>query len=521
MALQNSDSFSRATAFPTPATTMTRSFTVSAGASFLVVAVSANKFDMLAITGITYGGTALTQGATSSTSGVQPAGRIWYLAAPTVGTANIVVTTSANSNAGAYLIAAFDGLNSGGTPSGAGTESASANTISPTVTVGSTATAVIVGSAYDGGTASGGSGTTTIATGLNDGNGANGKGSFGYRDAAQPALNFSLTNQLGAATLVLPGSGDTTPPTLTSPSGTGGTAVCSGSVSTNEGNGTLYTVATASATAPTAAQVKLGQDHTGSAALRVVSQAVSASGTQTIASGAVSAGTRYLHFMHEDAATNQSTVASSASFTVTAGGDTTAPVLTSPVGTATGATTATAGATTDEGNGTLYAVVTASATQPSVAQIKAGQNDAGTAAAWSGTLAISSTGAKTLGATGLTAAATYYAHLVHTDAAGNNSNRVSSSSFTTTAVPGFDLSSAAYAFKDNTGALVASTALTFTVHNNTTGALVAQITGYSTNASGIVTSKVTNASLVAATTYSINVDGPSGTAFGRFKMAAA
>lgn len=115
-------------------------------------------------------------------------------------------------------------------------------------------------------------------------------------------------------------SADTTAPTLSAASGTGGTLTCSGSVTTNEANGTLYAVVTGSATAPTAAQVKLGQDSTGTAALRVISQAVSATGVQTIVSGGVTAGTRYMHYMHEDAAANQSSVSSSASFTVTAGG---------------------------------------------------------------------------------------------------------------------------------------------------------------------------------------------------------
>jgi hypothetical protein len=119
--------------------------------------------------------------------------------------------------------------------------------------------------------------------------------------------------------------------------------------------------------------------------------------------------------------------------TLDGAGDTTAPILSSPVGTTTGSTTATVGATTDEGNGTLYAVVATSATQPSVAQIKAGQDHAGSAAPWSGSVAVASTGAKTLGATGLTASTTYYAHLVHTDAAANDSNRVVSASFTTDA----------------------------------------------------------------------------------------
>jgi hypothetical protein len=64
------------------------------------------------------------------------------------------------------------------------------------------------------------------------------------------------------------------------------------------------------------------------------------------------------------------------------------PVLTSPVGTSTGSTTATVGATTDTGSGTLYYVVTTSATQPTAAQIKAGQNNTGSAAVASGNQAV-------------------------------------------------------------------------------------------------------------------------------------
>lgn len=115
---------------------------------------------------------------------------------------------------------------------------------------------------------------------------------------------------------------------------------------------------------------------------------------------------------------------------VPASGDTTPPTLSAPVGSATASTTATVGATTNEGNGTLYAVVTGSATQPSIAQIKAGNDHTGSAAVWSGNVAVSSTGAKTLNATGLTAGSSYYVHLVHSDAATNDSNRVTSSQWT-------------------------------------------------------------------------------------------
>ncbi len=111
---------------------------------------------------------------------------------------------------------------------------------------------------------------------------------------------------------------DTTAPTLSSPTGAGGALVCSGTVTTNEAGGTLYAVVTDSATPPSVSQVKAGQDHTGTAALRAVSQAVSASGVQTVGSGAVTSGTRYFYYVHTDASSNDSTVAASPSFEVTA-----------------------------------------------------------------------------------------------------------------------------------------------------------------------------------------------------------
>lgn len=118
-----------------------------------------------------------------------------------------------------------------------------------------------------------------------------------------------------------------------------------------------------------------------------------------------------------------------------AGSDETAPILTSPSGTQAGATTADLAVTTDEGNGTLYWVVTESDTSPSVAQVQAGQDHTGAAAADSGSQSVSTTGTQNAGATGLTAETTYYAHFQHTDAASNDSAVVTSASFTTAAVP--------------------------------------------------------------------------------------
>ena len=116
------------------------------------------------------------------------------------------------------------------------------------------------------------------------------------------------------------------------------------------------------------------------------------------------------------------------------GSDVTAPVLSSPTATATNSTTGSGSVSTDEGNGTLYWVVTTSATEPSVAQVQAGQDHTGSAAADSGSQAVSGTGVQNVsgGFTSLTAATTYYAHYQQQDAATNDSEVVASSSFTTT-----------------------------------------------------------------------------------------
>jgi hypothetical protein len=110
-----------------------------------------------------------------------------------------------------------------------------------------------------------------------------------------------------------------------------------------------------------------------------------------------------------------------------------APTLSSPTGTKTGTSTASLGVTTDQSGGTLYWVVTTSATPPSAAQVKAGQNDGGTAAAASGSQAVAASGAQSIsgGATGLTPSTTYYAHYMHEDAGANQSNVADSASFTT------------------------------------------------------------------------------------------
>lgn len=106
--------------------------------------------------------------------------------------------------------------------------------------------------------------------------------------------------------------------------------------------------------------------------------------------------------------------------------DVTAPLLTSPVGTQTGTTTATVGATTNEANGTFYWFVSTSGTPPSAANLKAG-----TGSVAFGNQAVTLTGVKSFPVTGLSATTTYYAYFLHRDAAGNDSLIAAASSFIT------------------------------------------------------------------------------------------
>lgn len=133
--------------------------------------------------------------------------------------------------------------------------------------------------------------------------------------AVRSAENGRIDNLVAAAI-------DTTAPTLTSPTGTQtGSTTASGTVSTNEANGTLYRMVSTNAT-ETAATVKAA----------ALTQAVTATGSQAVSfSGLTPSTTYYAHYVHRDAAGNDSARVSSASFTTPAGADTTPPVLTGSI----------------------------------------------------------------------------------------------------------------------------------------------------------------------------------------------
>lgn len=114
------------------------------------------------------------------------------------------------------------------------------------------------------------------------------------------------------------------------------------------------------------------------------------------------------------------------------GGAATAPTLSGATVTP-GGTTATLGVTTNQAGGTLYWIVSSSATPPSIAQIEAGQDSTGAAATASGNQAVSASGAQSANATGLTLNTTYYAYFMQLSG-GLTSNILSSTSFTTTGI---------------------------------------------------------------------------------------
>lgn len=276
---------------------------------------------------------------------------------------------------------------------------------------------------------------------------------------------------------VYAGPPDVTAPLLTNATGTTtGDTTASGSVSTNEANGTLYRITTSSSTA-LVSDVKAG-----------ASQAVTAAGVQTFnATGLPPGTTLYHHLVHTDEAGNDSLVATSNAFTTTAP-DVTAPTLTSPTATATGSTTATGSVSTNEANGTLYFYASTNATE-SVATVKAS----------GASQAVTVTGAQGVSVTGLSGSTTYYLHFVHTDAANNDSARVTSASFTTSVAPG-TAKLTLPTLRNNTGTLLANEVdATVHIYEVASGNKVATVTGATSDSAGMLV--VQSSSMTAGTQY--------------------
>ena len=122
--------------FNTNANSQTLSYGVPAGSSEMLV-VTVNQQNTGTVSGITYGGVALTQLNTIASSGNRL--DVWYLLAPTVGTANIIVSFSGNTSATvqAYTMMGVNQTTPFGTPAYTTTNGTSVS-LTPSTSVGQT-----------------------------------------------------------------------------------------------------------------------------------------------------------------------------------------------------------------------------------------------------------------------------------------------------------------------------------------------------------------------------------------------
>lgn len=219
------------------------------------------------------------------------------------------------------------------------------------------------------------------------------------------------------------GASDTTAPVLSAASATAtGATTITGSVTTTE-FGPAWAVLTTSATTPSATQIKAGQNAGGVASpASTATLSVGANTAAFLFTGLSSATGYYLHVVQDDTAVPANTATPvTAAIVTTDTPDVVGPTLSAGSATVKSNALIALSTTTNEPNGTLYAVLTTSSTAPSAAQIIAGQNNSGTAAAWFGNQTIGSVGVKTFNATGLLAATGYHSYLVHRDSSGNDS----------------------------------------------------------------------------------------------------
>lgn len=283
--------------------------------------------------------------------------------------------------------------------------------------------------------------------------------------------------------------GDTTPPTLTGPTGTStGSTTATGSVVTDDPTGTLYRLASTNAT-ESVATVKAA----------ALSQAVSATGVQTVSfTGLTASTTYYAHYVHTDPAGNDSAVANSASFTTGAAGDTTAPVLTGAI---------TPGAITTNSITVSHPAGTDNVAVATYEYSK----DGGVTYVASNSTATSYT------FTGLTAGTAYSLRVRARDAAGNVSTPALSITQSTSAATVATITSDV--FTGPFGNALANTTIENVVVMALNRSVVLSMTSQVTNGAGRLV--ISSASLVAGTTYLLPEWNADGSACGNKAYVAA
>lgn len=191
------------------ATSLTYSLTVASVNEILCVGViDYGSY----VTGITYGGVAMTQAASVGIYGGGATSRIYILANPATGANNIVVTKSSGNNAIWSVAGSYAGAAQTGQPDATGSTTLSGSTTTTSVTsVADNCWMVLVGWCDNGGTVSAGTGSTKrVQT-----TGYGGNGLFDSNAAITPAGSKSMTytsgngGQTGLAITLAPASAPT------------------------------------------------------------------------------------------------------------------------------------------------------------------------------------------------------------------------------------------------------------------------------------------------------------------------
>lgn len=173
--------------------------------------------------------------------------------------------------------------------------------------------------------------------------------------------------------------------------------------------------------------------------------------------------------------------------------DVTAPTLTSPTGSSTGTTSGSGTVVTNESSGTLYYLASINATE-TVSTVKAN----------GGTQPVTSIGTKTVSVNGLTAATTYYMHYVHRDGSGNDSVRVSSAAFTTSAAGDSTPPTLTAASIAATGSTTASGTIST---NEANGALYRYVSTNATETAATVKAANLSQAVTTAGSQSVSISG--------------
>lgn len=290
---------------------------------------------------------------------------------------------------------------------------------------------------------------------------------------------------LGDSNVVTATWTQTAAPVLSSPTNTPGSTTALIGATTNVTSGTAYFLARVGGSAASAATIiATGQ----------TSAVSTTTPSRTVTGLTASTANNYVDVVQVSGVTT-SNVVSAGPFTTSASGDTTAPVLTGSI-----------------------VIGTVSSTSIQFSWPAGSDNVAVTSYEVSkdgGTNYVDAGNVLTYTFTGLTASTSYPLRVRAKDAAGNVSTPALAATQSTSAASGvgyINLNNAAlYVFKKNNATVISSTGVTFWVSDVTTGALVGSaITGLSTNALGLVTTAISNASMTAGTTYRLSYEFSSG-----------